>query len=41
MCFAEVCVDKARIDEYEQQASELAQKVTQPLFYCICSSPIL
>uniref|UniRef100_A0AAX7V231 Diaphanous-related formin 3 n=1 Tax=Astatotilapia calliptera TaxID=8154 RepID=A0AAX7V231_ASTCA len=27
-CFSEVCVDKSRIDEYEQQASELAQKAS-------------
>lgn len=26
--FSEVCVDKARIDEYEQRASELAQKAS-------------
>lgn len=26
--FSEVCVDKARIDEYEQRASELALKAS-------------
>ena len=28
LLFSEVCVDKARIDEYEQRASELAQKAS-------------
>lgn len=28
LLLAEVCVDKARLDEYEQRASELAQKAS-------------
>lgn len=31
--FSEVCVDKARADEYEQRALELAQKVSE--FSCL------
>lgn len=33
LCFSEVCVDKARADEYEQRALELEQKVSDFFFF--------
>lgn len=41
--FSEVCVDKARLDEYEQRASEMAQKASfnnlySSIYLCMLST---